>query len=75
MRDPTKTKTWQKILAHPRVLSAWNETEDEVLSLWAELRPGWSFEGTHCVHRESVAALLRDVVNADLCDCAHCAKK
>jgi hypothetical protein len=75
MRNPTKTKSWQKILAHPRVLSAWDETVDEVPSLWAELRPGWAYEGTHCVHRESVAALLRDVVSAEPCDCEHCAEK
>ncbi len=65
------TKTWQKILSHPRVASARNEGAD---GFWAELRDGWSSEGTHSVHRYTHAEILRDINSASPCSCGDCAE-
>lgn len=72
MRNPTRTKTWQKIVSHPRVASARDEGAD---GFWAELRDGWSFEGTHSVHRNTLTALLLDINAASPCSCDDCGEE
>ncbi len=50
-------RTLKQIKRDPRVLSVWQEDDCGELEYWAELAPGYSWEGVHTLHEATVKDL------------------
>lgn len=67
----------------PRVRSAWSEGADglsdyrpgECESLWADLAPGFQYDGEHSLHEDSGSDLITALAAVVSCDCDGCTKE
>ena len=60
LQDPAMNKTRYKSLdtmaCDPRIIEIWDEGAD---GIWAQLAPGYNFDGSSCLHEWTVRALIK----------------
>lgn len=55
-RNETRFKSLDRMAGDPRIVRIWDEDRD---GIWAELAPGYNFDGCSCLHEWTVREMLR----------------
>lgn len=54
--NKTRFKSLDAMARDPRVIEIWDEEDD---GIWAQLAPGYNFDGSSCLHEWTVRALIK----------------
>lgn len=66
-RWPSAPKSLQPILNDARVRDFSDERAYEQ-GYWVYLRPGWNWDGCHCVHEDTVAQVRAEFARIERCE-------